>query len=194
VVAAAVATAAAAASCHDPVATAVSRGGSLVAAALPTARGALDEHRLVGTDASDLSALAGARAGTVGATLRTQKHKIELQPLKIRGAWGKCHLPQIGEALLPLPRGFGRRRHGTCRRRRCARRRPRGAHRRLCNARPPPLIARRRASPRPPQAHAPLPPLRPSVTGPAPRRSPLPPPPPTTNSPESPGGEPLLLT
>jgi hypothetical protein len=70
-------TAVAAASCRDSVA-AVPRGGSVVAAALPAARGALDERCLVGTDASDLSALAGARAGTVGATLRTRKHKVEL--------------------------------------------------------------------------------------------------------------------
>jgi hypothetical protein len=58
----------------------------------------------------------------------------------------------------------------------------------------PPLTARGRAP-------APLPPLRPLVTGvgdstsqpgPAPRRSPLPPPP--TNSLESLGGEPLILT
>jgi hypothetical protein len=65
---------------------AVPRGGSLVTAALPAARAALDEHRLVGTDASDLSTLVGARAGTVSATLRTKKHKIELQPLETRGA------------------------------------------------------------------------------------------------------------
>jgi hypothetical protein len=32
-------------------------------------RDALDERRLVGTDASDLNTLAGARGGTVGATL-----------------------------------------------------------------------------------------------------------------------------
>jgi hypothetical protein len=38
----------------------------------------------VGTDASDLSALASARAGTVGATLRTQKQEIELQLLETR--------------------------------------------------------------------------------------------------------------
>jgi hypothetical protein len=81
-VAAAVAAAAAAASCRDPVATAVPRGGSLVAAALPAARGALDECRLVGTDASDLSTLAGVRVGTIGATLRMQKHKTELQASK----------------------------------------------------------------------------------------------------------------
>jgi hypothetical protein len=40
-------------------------------ATLPVTRGALDERRLVGTDASALSAFAGARGGTVGATLRT---------------------------------------------------------------------------------------------------------------------------
>jgi hypothetical protein len=85
-VAIAVAAAAAAASRCDLVATAVPRGGSLVAAALPAARGTLDERRLIGTDASDLSALAGARAGTVGTTLRMKKHKTELQPLEIEGA------------------------------------------------------------------------------------------------------------
>jgi hypothetical protein len=84
-VAIAVAAAAAASRC-DLVATAVPRGGSLVAAALPAARGTLDERRLIGTDASDLSALAGARAGTVGTTLRMKKHKTELQPLEIEGA------------------------------------------------------------------------------------------------------------
>jgi hypothetical protein len=64
--------AAAAASCRNPAATAVPRGGSVVAAALPAAHGALDERRLVGIDESDLSTLAGTRAGTVGATLRTE--------------------------------------------------------------------------------------------------------------------------
>jgi hypothetical protein len=82
------------------------RQHSLVAAALSGTRGALDERCLVGTDAFDLSALAGARAGTVGATLRTHEREIELQTLEIRGARGECHLPQIGEAPLPLPRGF----------------------------------------------------------------------------------------
>jgi uncharacterized membrane protein YdfJ with MMPL/SSD domain len=38
---------------------------------LPATRDALNERRLVGTAASDLSTLAGARGGTVGATLRT---------------------------------------------------------------------------------------------------------------------------
>jgi anti-sigma-K factor RskA len=78
VVAVVVTAAAAVASCCDSVATATLRGGSPVVAALLAAGGTLDERRLVGTDASDLSALAGARAGTVGATLRTQRQKTEL--------------------------------------------------------------------------------------------------------------------
>jgi hypothetical protein len=82
----AAAVAAASTSCRDSVAVAAPRGDSLVAAALSAARGALDERHLVGTDASDLSALAGARAGTVGATLQTQKHRAELQPLETRYA------------------------------------------------------------------------------------------------------------
>jgi hypothetical protein len=45
------------------------------AAALPGAHDALDERRLVGTAASDLSTLAGARGGTVGATLRTRRRE-----------------------------------------------------------------------------------------------------------------------
>jgi hypothetical protein len=59
VVAAAVAAVAAAVSCCNPVVTAVPRGGSPVITALPVTRGALDERRLVGTDASNLRALAG---------------------------------------------------------------------------------------------------------------------------------------
>jgi hypothetical protein len=69
VVAVVVTAAAAAASCRDPAATSVSRGGSVTAITLPATRGALDERRLVGTDAPDLSALAGESSGTVGATL-----------------------------------------------------------------------------------------------------------------------------
>jgi hypothetical protein len=58
------------------VAVAAPRGTSLVGATmLPVTLDALDERRLVGTDATDLSALAGARGGTVGATLRTRKQK-----------------------------------------------------------------------------------------------------------------------
>jgi hypothetical protein len=68
--------------------TAALRGGSPVVAAPPAARGALDKRRLVGTDASDLSAVACARAGKVDATLRTQKQKTELEPYEI-GTPGK---------------------------------------------------------------------------------------------------------
>jgi hypothetical protein len=52
-------------SCRDPVASAAGRGGSLATAALST----LDVRRLVGMDVPDLSTLAGARSGTIGATL-----------------------------------------------------------------------------------------------------------------------------
>jgi hypothetical protein len=83
------------AGCHDAAtdttccASAATRGGSVVVATgcgsmtsaapresplaavavLAAARDALDERRLVGMTASDLSTLAGARGGTVGATL-----------------------------------------------------------------------------------------------------------------------------
>jgi hypothetical protein len=69
VVAVVVTAAVAAASCRDPAAMSVLCGGSVAAVALPATRGALDERRLVGTDAPDLSTLAGASSGTVGATL-----------------------------------------------------------------------------------------------------------------------------
>jgi hypothetical protein len=74
----------AATSCRDPVASAAPRGGSLAATALSAARDALDERRPVGMDVPDLSSLAGARSGTVGAALRAQRYEIELQPLEIR--------------------------------------------------------------------------------------------------------------
>jgi hypothetical protein len=83
-VAATVAAAADAASCCGPVATVVARGGSPIAAALPAARDALDDRHIVGTDVSDLSALAGARVGTTCATLRTRKRKNENLPSKSR--------------------------------------------------------------------------------------------------------------
>jgi hypothetical protein len=46
------------------------------AAVLAPTRGALDERRRVGTDASALNTLAGARGGTVGTTLHKHKQKI----------------------------------------------------------------------------------------------------------------------
>jgi hypothetical protein len=49
---------------REPLAAAV--------AVLAAVRDALDEHRLVGTTASVLSTLAGARGGTANATLRTR--------------------------------------------------------------------------------------------------------------------------
>jgi hypothetical protein len=98
-VAAAMTAVAAATSCGGSVAIATSRGDSLTAAALVTARGTLDERRLVGMDTPDLSALAGARAGMIDVTLQMGKHKY-------------C-LPQVGEAPLPLPQGFGGRRCGS---------------------------------------------------------------------------------
>jgi hypothetical protein len=61
------------------VATAVSPGDSPITAVLVAARVALDECRLVSMDAPDLSAFAGARAGTIGVTLQTRKHKDERQ-------------------------------------------------------------------------------------------------------------------
>jgi hypothetical protein len=78
VVAVVVTAAVAIASCCGSVATATLRGGSLVVAALSIARDALDERCLMGTNAPDLSALAGARSGTVGATLQTRRQEIEL--------------------------------------------------------------------------------------------------------------------
>jgi hypothetical protein len=55
------------------VAAVVGRSGSPVAVAPPAARDALDEHRLVGTDESDLSTFAGTRVGTDDATLQTKR-------------------------------------------------------------------------------------------------------------------------
>jgi hypothetical protein len=46
-------------------------------------------------DASDLSSLACARAGTVGATLRTHKHEIELQALGESAAYLKLEKPRF---------------------------------------------------------------------------------------------------
>jgi hypothetical protein len=77
VVVVAAAVAAAAASCCDHAATVVECRDLSIASVPPAARGALDERRLVGTDVSDLSTLACARAGTVGVTLRTKKGKTE---------------------------------------------------------------------------------------------------------------------
>jgi hypothetical protein len=201
VVATVVAAAAAATSYCGPVATAVPRGGSPVAAALPTSCGALDECRLISTDVSDLSTLAGARAGTVGVTLRTKKYKTEHHSHSKSGAHGqsatylKLEKPRFlflessgGTAVAPVVAAVAlagtptahRCLHGACGLLHC----PPGGGR------------------LPPWAPAPLSPPRPVATGAgdsttqggSPRRSPLPPPTTTMSSPESLGGEPLLLT
>jgi hypothetical protein len=88
---------------------------------LPAARGALDERRLVGTTASDLNTLAGARGGTVGATLRTRRRRNQTPASRRHDVWGSARLPQGGEAPLPLPWGLGRRCGCS---RRCHRRTP----------------------------------------------------------------------
>jgi hypothetical protein len=67
----------AATTCCDPVASAPPCGGSLAAAALFAALDTLDERRLVGTDVPDLSTLAGARSGTIGASLNSNPLKPE---------------------------------------------------------------------------------------------------------------------
>jgi hypothetical protein len=59
--------------CCGPATAAAPHESSLAATVtLAAAQDALDERRLVGTAASDLITLAGARGGTVGATLRTR--------------------------------------------------------------------------------------------------------------------------
>jgi hypothetical protein len=89
------------------VATAVSRDGSPVTAALTTVHGALTERRLVDTGSFDLSALAGARAGTIGVTLSTKKKKNKHQPLEIKGVEGRCCSPQVGEPRFLFLEGSG---------------------------------------------------------------------------------------
>jgi hypothetical protein len=65
-----------AATCCGSAAAATPRGASLVAGSvLPPTCGTLDERHLVGMDAFALCAFAGARGGTVDATLRTRNRK-----------------------------------------------------------------------------------------------------------------------
>jgi hypothetical protein len=56
-------------SCRNPAPLSAPRGGSLAATTLSAALDALDERRLVGTDVPELSTLAGARSGMIGAAL-----------------------------------------------------------------------------------------------------------------------------
>jgi hypothetical protein len=75
------------AACCGSAAAAARRGGSPVAAAVPlVALGAPDKCLLVGTDTSDLSALAGARGGTTGAALSTRRQGFERQPFETRAS------------------------------------------------------------------------------------------------------------
>jgi hypothetical protein len=73
----------AATTCCGSVAAATLRGASLVAGAvLPVTRGALYERRLVGMDASDVSALAGARRGQSAPSCECENGEIKLLPLE----------------------------------------------------------------------------------------------------------------
>jgi hypothetical protein len=94
-----VATATAAAPCYGPVTTVAPRGGSPVAAALAAARVTLDERRLVGTDASDLSTLAGTSAGTVGVALQMGNTRVNIDPSRL-----KTHGGNVAHLRLEKPR------------------------------------------------------------------------------------------
>jgi hypothetical protein len=86
----------------------------VVVAVLAPARGALDERRLVGMDASALSTLAGARG-------HGWRHPADMETnrptpaYRARDPSKRNSLPRGGEGLLPLPRG-PRRRRGRSRR------------------------------------------------------------------------------
>jgi hypothetical protein len=95
VVAAVVTTAATATSCRDSVATAVPRGGSVVAAALPAACGSLDECRFVGIDASDLSALAGARSHPANGNTRLSSSPSKSRAPRENATYLKLEKPRF---------------------------------------------------------------------------------------------------
>jgi hypothetical protein len=151
--------------CGSVAAVALREGAPVAAAVLPVTLRALDERSLMGTDASDLRALASARGGAVGATLRTQNERIRILPLEI-GAFGgtaaylKAEKPRflflesltdavaVASVAAAAPQTPPR----------CAPAHPRRT--------PPfPWTARRRALPRPSRALAPLPPPRLSMRG-----------------------------
>jgi hypothetical protein len=106
-VAAAVAVAAATTSCCGSVATVVPRGGSPVILALPAACGALDEHRLVGTSASDLSALAGARAGRSASPCERENTRMSTSPSKPRAHKGSAAHLKLEKPRFLFPEGSG---------------------------------------------------------------------------------------
>jgi hypothetical protein len=67
------------AACCGPAATAAPREPSpATVVVLPDARDALDEHRLVGTAASDLSTLAGARGARWAPPCERENEKVKL--------------------------------------------------------------------------------------------------------------------
>jgi hypothetical protein len=150
----------------------------------------------MGTNASDLSALAGARAGMVGATLRTRRQEIELQPLETGTSGGATAYLKVEKSRFLFLEGSA----GAAVRSSCPSQRsqmlPRCSPAPSRCALPLPRTARRRALPRPPRAPAPLP-LRwllvrgardSTSQGGPPHLSPLLPPPLlTTSSPELPG-------
>jgi hypothetical protein len=118
--------------CCDSAAAAVPHEPSLAAVAvLPAARDALDEHRLVGTAASDLNTLQG-QGGHDGRDPANEKTR-RLNSLSSQrcDVWGSGRLPRCGESLLPLPRGLGERCDRGRRGNRRTPSRPRAVRRRL---------------------------------------------------------------
>jgi hypothetical protein len=82
-----------ASSCCGLAAAVTTRDDSPAAAVALTAdRGTLSEHRLVVAGIHNLSALTGARAGTVGVNLLAKKRKSERLPLENEGARGEALL------------------------------------------------------------------------------------------------------
>jgi hypothetical protein len=93
-------------------ATVVARDGSPATATLAAVCGALFEWRPVVSDVLNLSALVGARVGTVGDALTTQERQGMSGYISKSEACGKGrYLLQAGEAPLPFPRRFGGRLH-----------------------------------------------------------------------------------
>jgi hypothetical protein len=78
--------------CYGPVTVVVTRDSLPVAVALAAIRSTLAKRRPVVAGAPDLSAFAGARAGTIGVTLSTRKQKSKRQPLEIKGVRGEMLL------------------------------------------------------------------------------------------------------
>jgi hypothetical protein len=181
--------------CGSVAAAALREGLLVVTAVLPVSLGALDERCLMGTDTSDLSALAGARGGTIGPTLRTHKKRLGSSLSKPE---------HLEERLLTSRRRSRASSSSRVQRTPLWRLSPPPRHPQTPPKHAPalprrapllPRTARWRVLPRPPRAPAPLPPLQLLATGvevstsrgePTPRcflLLPLP----TTRTPRSPG-------